>query len=151
MLKETHWDNRFIELAKLISTWSKDPSTQVGAVIVDGKRIVSVGYNGFPMGTDDTESLYNDRVEKYKRVVHAELNCILLAKTIVANYTMYVYPLPPCESCMKAIIQAGIKKVVTLEQKGETFERWKDSISTSVVMAVQANVKLLFLKEGGFS
>ena len=65
------WDLRFIELAKLVSTWSKDPSTQTGAVIVDpNRRVVSVGYNGFPIGVDDDPERYANRDLKYKMIVH---------------------------------------------------------------------------------
>lgn len=145
MQKNTKWHRRFLDLAKLISTWSKDPSTQCGSVIIDGKRIVSVGYNGFPMGTNDDMSLYNDRKEKYGRVVHSELNAILLAKCNVEGYSIYVYPMPPCNECMKAIIQAGIKKVFTIEPDKETFERWKDAIKISMEMAIHSGVEIHFI------
>jgi len=69
-MKSTKWDKRFLELAKLIGSWSKDPSTQVGAVIVDeNNRLVSVGYNGFPIGIEDNQRLF-DREEKYDIIVH---------------------------------------------------------------------------------
>jgi len=75
------WHKRFLEMAKLISTWSKDPSTQCGAVIIDAKkRVISMGFNGFPSGTSDDPDLYQNREKKYKRVIHAEKNAILFAK-----------------------------------------------------------------------
>jgi len=66
------WDRRFLEMAGLVASWSKDPSTQVGAVIVrPNKTIVSVGYNGFPRAVRDDQSLYQDRPTKLMRTVHA--------------------------------------------------------------------------------
>lgn len=111
-----NWDIRFLRLAREVARWSKDPSTQVGAVIIDDKkRIVSVGYNGFPRSVKDDKELYNNRTQKYRRVVHAEQNAILFAgKSDFSNHTLYTYPIPPCPNCTPLIIQAGIEKVVTV-------------------------------------
>lgn len=77
------WDDRFLELATVISSWSKDPSTQVGAVIVDDdNRVISIGYNGFPKGIKDDHRLSN-RDLKYEMVVHAEANALLFANAPV--------------------------------------------------------------------
>ena len=74
------WDSRFMEMAELVSTWSKDPSTQIGVVIVDPlRRIVSTGYNGFPRGLSDAPERYEERSVKYAHIVHGELNAILSA------------------------------------------------------------------------
>ena len=71
------WYKRYLNLAKEVSTWSKDPNTKVGAVVVGSKgQILSQGYNGFPRGIKDTNDRLNDREKKYKFVVHAEQNCI---------------------------------------------------------------------------
>ena len=81
------WQRRFFDLARLIATWSKDPSSQVGAVIVDDKkRIVSVGFNGLPMGVEDTAERLNVRELKYELIVHAEANAILTAPKSVSGY-----------------------------------------------------------------
>ncbi len=111
-----NWDIRFLRLAREVSTWSKDPSTKVGAIIIDRKkRIVSVGYNGFPRTVKDDKELYNDRAQKYRRVVHAEQNAILFAgKSDFSYHTLYTYPIPPCPNCTPLIIQTGIEKVVTV-------------------------------------
>ena len=90
------WDQRFLELAKLVSTWSKDPSTKVGAVIAHDRKIISVGYNGFPEGVLDTAERYYDRETKYKYMVHAERNALLFANTSVKGMTLYTYPFMPC-------------------------------------------------------
>ena len=111
------WDEYFMGVALLASQRSKDPSTQVGACIIDAdKRILSTGYNGFPQGCSDDEFPWN-RDEalgdtKYQYVVHAELNAILNASgKKLAGSTLYV-GLFPCNECAKAIIQSGIKRVV---------------------------------------
>lgn len=106
------WDHRFYELADFISRWSKDPRTKVGAVVVDNlNRIVSLGYNGFPIGTRDDDHIYNNRDRKHARVLHAEINAILFAKEDLSGYTIYCNRLP-CSQCAAAIIQSGIVRVV---------------------------------------
>lgn len=110
------WDARFMRLAKEISTWSKDPSSKIGAVIVnDDRRILSTGYNGFPRGIADTEERLNNKEEKYPRIVHGELNALLGALyngVSVKDATLYVYGLPVCADCTKSVIQSGIGRVV---------------------------------------
>ena len=116
------WDEYFMGVAILASQRSKDPSTQVGACIIDkDKRILSTGYNGFPKGCSDDEFPWN-RDEavgdtKYQYVVHAELNAILNASgKQLAGSTLYV-GLFPCNECAKAIIQSGIKEIIYLSDK----------------------------------
>jgi dCMP deaminase len=112
---ERFWDIRFAQLAKLVSLWSKDPSTKVGSVIVrPDKTIASVGFNGFPKGVPDSAEWYANRDIKYKVVKHAEENAILFSHEVLEGYTLYVYPLPPCSSCAGDIIQRGIKRVVAI-------------------------------------
>lgn len=110
------WDEYFMGLAHLSAMRSKDPSTQVGAVIVsEDHRVTSIGYNGFPNGCSDDmfpwerEGEFQDT--KYPYVVHAELNAILNSKYNVRGCTIYV-SLFPCNECAKAIIQSGIKRIV---------------------------------------
>ena len=110
------WNDYFMGLAHLSAMRSKDPSTQVGAVIVDErKRVVSIGYNGMPYGCDDDEFTWEREGQfldtKYPYVVHAELNAILNAPRPVIGCTIYV-SLFPCNECAKAIIQSGITRVV---------------------------------------
>ena len=110
------WDEYFMGVAKLSAKRSKDPNTQVGCCIVNqDKRIVAVGYNGMPRGCKDEEFPWANRQgalqdTKYAYVVHAELNAILNATTPLAGCSLYV-TLFPCNECMKAIIQSGIKEV----------------------------------------
>ena len=110
------WDDYFMGLAHLSAQRSKDPNTQVGAVIVNNQnRVVGIGYNGFPYGCDDDvfpwarDGKSNDT--KYPYVVHAELNAILNSNQSCKGCTIYV-SLFPCNECAKAIIQSGIKEVI---------------------------------------
>ena len=107
------WDHRFLDLARFIARWSKDPSTKVGCVIVDDmKRIVSTGFNGLASGVEDTIERLENRDIKYRMVVHAERNAIIDAKRNLAGMTAYVWPIMPCSECAAMIIQAGIGKVI---------------------------------------
>lgn len=143
------WSIRFLMLAKTISEWSKDPSTKVGAVIVDDKRrVVGHGYNGFPRGVEDAPELYKEKEQKYERVVHAELNAILNSRGSVEGCTLFVFPLPPCPECAKAIIQSGIARVVLLEFP-EGSSSWVERFKVSNEMFEQAGVKVeVCLKAG---
>jgi dCMP deaminase len=113
----TDWHQRFMGLAKFIAAWSKDPSTKCGAVIVNHTRQkVAYGYNGFPIGVNDTMERYHNREVKYALVVHAEVNAILNAQFDVTGCTLYTYPLAPCPECAKAVIQSGISNVYSLKE-----------------------------------
>lgn len=116
-----NWDDYFMGIAILSAMRSKDPNTQVGACIVnEEKRIVGVGYNGFPKGCEDTEFPWEREGEfletKYPYVCHAELNAILNSIKSLKDCTIYV-ALFPCNECSKAIIQSGIKEIVYLSDK----------------------------------
>ena len=134
------WDKRFLELAEHVASWSKDPSTKCGSLVVRGKFVVSLGYNGFPAGCKDSEEVYADRPRKYKRVLHAEQNALLSAKQDLTGCTIYVHPLTPCSQCSAAIIQSGITRVVTKEPSAELAERWGDSITESLQMFMEAGI-----------
>ena len=117
------WDDYFMGLALLSSMRSKDPSSQVGACIVDSKtnRILSVGYNGLPKHCSDDEYPWIKEGEaldtKYPYVVHAELNAILNNRgTSLEGSSLYT-TLFPCNECAKAIIQSGIKEIIYLSDK----------------------------------
>lgn len=121
--REDHltWDEYFMGIALFSAKRSKDPSTQVGACIVnENKKVVGLGYNGFPIGCDDDKLPWEregDFLEtKYPYVCHAELNAILNSIKNLSNCSIYV-ALFPCNECAKAIIQSGIKEVVYLSDK----------------------------------
>lgn len=141
------WDNRFLDLATLISEWSKDPSKQIGAVAVGSKRqILAQGYNGFPRGISDSEDRYEDRQRKYELVVHAEMNVIYNASyngVSLDGSTLYVHGLPVCSECAKAVIQVGITNVIMRKQVPE--ERWLDSWMRTKAMFKEAGVYYGFI------
>jgi dCMP deaminase len=135
------WDERFLALAQWIAGWSKDPSTKCGAIITRGKHVVSLGFNGFPAGCDDSAILYEDRKLKYPRIIHAEINAILSSKQDLTDCTIYVSPLLPCSRCAAAIIQSGITTVISYTPTPEHTERWGESMKTSKAMFEEAGVK----------
>ena len=137
------WDMRFLDMAKMVGSWSKDPSTQVGAVIVDNdRRVVSVGYNGFPKGVADNARL-EDRDEKYKMIVHAERNALLFANISVKNCSILTHPFMPCPVCAGMIIQCGISRVVSLKSDNT---RWKKDFDISRQMFKEAEIDLIEYK-----
>ena len=116
------WDEYFMGVALLASMRSKDPSTQVGACIVDNEnRILSTGYNGFPQGCSDDDFPWNRDESlgetKYNFVVHAELNAILNSRGKSLTDSKLYVALFPCNECAKAIIQAGVTEVIYLSDK----------------------------------
>ena len=137
------WKLKYMELAKTIASWSKDPSTQVGAICVgEIGQVLSQGYNGFPRGVLDLPEKLQDRTEKYKHTVHAEMNCIYHAcRTGVSlkGSSMFVYGLPICHECAKAIIQVGIRKVYFNQQSEK--ENWKVSCNFSLELFKQCGVE----------
>lgn len=137
------WIRRYMDMAHLVASWSKDPSTKMGAVIVrPNKTVASVGFNGFPRGIDDSEHRLNNREEKYPRIVHAELNAILNCMERPEGYDMFVTPFTPCSACAAAIIQSGIAAVYTIAQ---TPDRWKDSFVLGAQMLQEAKVQYVVL------
>ena len=143
------WDERFLDLSDRIAIWSKDPSTQVGAVIVRSNRtLVSIGSNGFPRGVEDTFERYEDRETKYQMVVHAEINAILTATEELNGCTLYVSPLHPCPQCAAAIIQVGIKRVVSRVNRRED---WKERLAVSQKMFEEAGVQLDVIQGPSFA
>jgi len=125
-------------LARYVATASKDPSTQVGAVVIDKNRIVrGVGYNGFPRGVDDSAHRLAEREVKYKFVVHAEANAILNSRGDVRGCTL-ITTMHPCSECAKLIIQAGIISVAC----PSPVERWQDDAKLARTMLSEAGVGL---------
>ena len=140
------WDEYFMSLSHLSGKRSKDPSTQVGACIVnENKRIVGIGYNGMPYGCKDDEYPWerkgNFMNTKYAYVVHAELNAILNSTAPLKNCSIYV-SLFPCNECAKAIIQSGITEVVYESDK----YAYSDSVKASKRMLESAGVELRQIK-----
>lgn len=137
-----NWDKHFLDVAKLISTRSKDPSSQVGAVAVGDKRqILATGYNGFPRGIKDCEKRLAHRETKYKYICHAEVNLIYNAcytGVSLDQSTLYVYGLPLCSECCKGIIQVGISEVV---MSFPPDNKWLDSFSLTKELLNEVGIK----------
>lgn len=139
------WNARFMQMAQLISTWSKDPSTKVGCVIVSpDKAILSMGYNGFPRNVNDDIPERQTRPTKYDFVVHAEENAVLNAVrngTRLAGGILYV-TMPPCTHCAGSIINVGIKEIIYMEPEiKKQIPGWRDTLNISFTMFDEAGVK----------
>ena len=142
MSDKCKWDNRFLELAEFYSKWSKDPSTQVGCVIVDNNNIVlGLGYNGFPRGVSDSNERIKDRSIKHLIVQHAEVNAVLNSNGKVTGATAYVTH-PPCSNCTGLLIQAGIKRIVTYKASSTLAKRYNASFKASLVMLKESGVEM---------
>lgn len=142
------WDIRYMKLAQEVSTWSKDPSSQIGAVaIAPTGQVLSQGYNGFPRGISDQIERYTNREIKYDFIVHAEMNCIYNASfngVSLKGSTIYVYGLPICNECAKGIIQVGASKVVTNTFNSEG-DRWYHSCHKGEDILQEAGVEYYYL------
>ena len=143
------WDVRYLNLAKNISQWSKDPSSKIGCVAVGDKgQVLAQGYNGFPRGIVDHEERYFDRETKYKYIVHGEMNTIFNASyngVSLNRSTMYVYGLPTCSNCALGIIQVGVARVIMPEQ--EIPDKWKESWELTKILFEEAGVEYSFIRD----
>lgn len=138
------WDRRFLELAKHISEWSKDPSTKVGCVVVgEDREIRSTGFNGFPRGIEDDSDRLEDREQKYPLICHAEENAIMHAARIgvsLKGNTAYI-SWPPCSRCTRSLIQAGVNEVV-FPAGVEVPERWRPDFDIAIGMMNEAGISV---------
>ena len=135
------WDIRFLQMARLVSTWSKDPSTQTGAVIVrPNLTVASVGFNGFPQNMRDLPELYANREEKYSRIVHCEINALILAGTPITDCTLYTYPFLSCDRCCVQMLQAGIRRFVAPTATDEQLSRWGSAFDKTMLYCMESDV-----------
>lgn len=131
-------------MAKLVSTWSKDPSTQTGAVIVSADRKdVFIGYNGFPRRMLDIDSLYANREEKYSRIIHCEMNAMQSAGRMAEGSTLYTYPFISCDRCFVHMVQGGIVRFVAPEPSADIITRWGDSLAKVRKYAAEMSLPLI--------
>jgi dCMP deaminase len=131
-------------MAVLVSSWSKDPGTRVGAALVGDRRILATGYNGFPSGIDDNPERYANREVKLAYTVHAEVNALLNAAKNGAKTegsTLYA-TFHPCVNCAAAIIQGGIRRVVCPAVETAP-ERWRDSFSRARDLMSEAGIEIV--------
>lgn len=137
------WTRYFLDLASRTSMMSKDPNTKVGAVLTNpDRRVVGMGFNGFPAATPDRPGLLEDREAKLARMIHAEMNAILQAGRDATGATLYVYGFAdaPCTRCTAHIIQAGIVHIVV--SGAETPKRWLKDFAESRKMLDEADIPL---------
>lgn len=138
---QSWWDRWFLGLAEYVSTASKDPSTRTGAVLVDGdRRVVSVGYNGFPRGVEDSEARLGDRKTKYDLTVHCEINAILFSGRAAAGCTVYTWPFGSCTRCAVQVVQAGIVRCVAPVCPPDRVERWGKDLDQARRLLDEAGV-----------
>ena len=137
-----NWDRRFLNLAKHIAEWSKDPSTKVGCVVVgEDREIRSTGFNGFPRGIEDRLDRLADRDLKYPLICHAEENAIMHAARIgvsLKGCVAYV-TWPPCSRCARSLIQSGVCEIIYPEGC-EIPERWREDFEISSEMIEEAGL-----------
>lgn len=138
-----HWDHRYLDVADLVASWSKDRSTKVGAVIVgEAGQILATGYNGFPRGVDDDIDERHERPHKYAWTEHAERNAIYNAARSgvpLIGSTLYV-PWHPCADCSRGVIQSGIGSVFMAT--GVMPDRWRVSCEIGAEMFLEAGVEV---------
>jgi len=139
------WDLRMLAAAKLFSSWSKDPSTRVGALLVDSsRRFVSMGYNGFAAGLDDSVDRLSNREYKYGCVLHAEENVFFNATAPLFGTTLYTYPMPPCSKCTAAAIQVGVIRIVSVSGHYRTLSSdWKEKLEWAREMCEQVSIPIV--------
>lgn len=130
------WRQRWLSIAQEVASWSKDPSTQVGAVLCTQENTpISFGYNGLPRGISDDDARLQNRDLKYKLTVHAEANAILNAQRSGARVegSVLYCTHPPCFSCATLIIQAGISIVVYQAPSAEFAQRWPETETIEIL------------------
>jgi dCMP deaminase len=133
------WDKYFLDMAEHASIRSKDPTTKVGAVIVnDRNAVVSTGYNGLPQGIEDKEEILTNRDLKIETIIHGEVNALIFAEQCVRGCTLYTYPFICCSRCASIMIQAGIKRNVAPKN---VRERWEANLVISRKMFKEAGVE----------
>lgn len=136
------WDRRYLELSAFVAQWSKDPSTKVGAVVVDENRmVVALGFNGMPRRILDLPDRYLEKNTKYAMIVHGEINAILCAPRSVRGCTLYTYPFAPCSVCASIIVQTGIARVVAPTFKDHPGHWMHESIKHTGLTFREAGIK----------
>lgn len=139
-------DLKYLHLARQLSARSRDPSTKVGAVILDyAGNAVAQGWNRFPVGTRDDAALWADREVKYERVVHAEMAALLAAGKRAVGGTIYCWPGMPCARCAAHLVEAGIARVVSVPFPPEKQERWGASVQVGTDMMREAGVNVTII------
>lgn len=136
------WCDRFLRLAEEVASWSKDPKGGVGAVLVDErKRVIGLGFNGFPDRIPDDPALLADQAAKLPRMIHAEVNAVLNATVPVHGATLFT-TLAPCAECAKLLIQAGVVAVYRRPHPEHRHRRWAESFQIAETILNEAGVEV---------
>lgn len=153
-MNSDRWDSHFLQLAALHACMSKDPSTQVGAVIVGPEReVLSMGFNGLPRGLKDSPERLNDRDRKLRIIVHAEMNAVLQAARYgipLKGSTIYIMAKdaktgfnwggPPCTRCTVELMQTGIAEIVTIPFRRDAAPRWASDLEEALELIGEAGI-----------
>ena len=143
----TNWDERFMALAALVGSWSKDRSTKVGCVVIGRfNEVRAVGYNGFVRGVDDDDDAKHTRPAKYRWTEHAERNAIYHAAQAgipLSGCKMYL-PWFPCMDCARAIVQSGIRELVAVKPN-VADERWGPDFQDAIEMFEETGTVVRFV------
>jgi dCMP deaminase len=152
-MNEGKWDHRWMKIAQHFGTWSKDPSTKVGCVVIgSSNQVLTQGFNGFPRGANDSLARYLNRPIKLKWIEHAERNAIYNAArtgTSLMRATLYV-PWFPCAECARAIAQAGITTVVANNPSGydkSFMVRWGTDFVVSCDILTESGVAIRYIEK----
>lgn len=138
-----HWYRRFLDMAQHVASWSKDPSTKCGAVIVDKYgTVVSTGYNGFPRGVNDDPLRYSDRAYKYDHTIHAEINAVIQARSSITDHVIFVWPMLPCIRCAAVLVQSDVSEVVSIKLPSSLEDRWGESVRKSKALFSEVGIKV---------
>lgn len=146
-MNKIDWNVRFMELADYISQWSKDRSTRVGAIIVNDRNPISMGYNGFPRGSDDNNDERHERPDKYEWVLHAEENAIINAARHgqqTKDCEMYVSWFP-CSKCAGMIVNSGIKKLFCDKRPDFSNPKFGNGFKISLKKLEEGGVEVIYL------
>ena len=154
-----NFTEKYLRMALEVASWSKDPSTKVGCVLVsENNTVISVGYNGFPRGFNDSKELLENRETRLDYTIHAERNAIYnAARTGVNVFNSVCYTThAPCRECTLALVQSGIKRIVTM--RNPVFdERWKEDIEKATLVRRKGNkdwpdqIQLFYYTKDGYS
>jgi len=141
ILTQGKWDARFLKLAHEVASWSKDPSTKVGCVLVKDKKVVSLGYNGLPAGVEDSLERLDNREIKYEITVHAEVNAVTTAALhgVSTNGATAYVTFHPCSRCAAVLINAGISTVVVSAHTIDA-DRWLNSFRLAASLLNEAGI-----------
>jgi dCMP deaminase len=140
---EDDWDLYFLERARFVARESKDPSTKTGAVIVGPDGIIAEGFNAFPRGMEDRPEWWNNRDEKYSRVIHCEMNAAMSARQSLEGCTLYTVPFISCDRCFVHMLQLGITRFVAPLPTDDQLKRWGPAFDRVRAYARDAGVDLV--------